>query len=136
VEQTQDLPPSSPLKPPLQLQPPGHLLAILCFPQQLTPDVVLSSLLPINHELPDPPEFFHQVKAAITHLINLHLWASYTSLSLGFHSSCKSHSLGGKEGALALEETLNRVLLKLHALGSAHRHSHLFDFLEKHFLDK
>ncbi|TEA40682.1 hypothetical protein DBR06_SOUSAS9410056, partial [Sousa chinensis] len=39
------------------------------------------------------------------------------------------------EGALALEETLNQVLLKLHTLGFAHRDSHLLDFLEKHFLE-
>lgn len=48
----------------------------------------------------------------------------------------RGHTLGAKEAALALEETLNRVLLNLHALDSVHTDSHLCDFLEKHFLDK
>nr|KAF6307893.1 ferritin light chain [Myotis myotis] len=35
------------------------------------------------------------------------------------------------EAAMTLERNLNQVLLELHALGS-----HLFDFLENHFLDE
>ncbi|XP_054581179.1 ferritin light chain-like [Eptesicus fuscus] len=40
------------------------------------------------------------------------------------------------ETALALEKNLNQSLLKLHALGSAHKDPHLCYFLEKHFLDE
>uniref|UniRef100_G1PZR2 Ferritin n=1 Tax=Myotis lucifugus TaxID=59463 RepID=G1PZR2_MYOLU len=40
------------------------------------------------------------------------------------------------EAALDLEKNLNQALLKLHALGSAHKDPHLSNFLEKHFLDE
>lgn len=43
----------------------------------------------------------------------------------------------GRHGAsLTLEKNLNQSLLKLHALGSAHKDPHLCYFLEKHFLDE
>ena len=38
-----------------------------------------------NHELPNWSELFCEVDAAINCLVNLHLWASYTYLSLGFY---------------------------------------------------
>ena len=40
------------------------------------------------------------------------------------------------EAALASEKDLNRALLDLHTLGSAHTDPHLCDFLQKHFLDE
>ncbi|KAL6034527.1 hypothetical protein STEG23_034667 [Scotinomys teguina] len=40
------------------------------------------------------------------------------------------------EAALALEKTLNQVLLDLHSLASSRTNVHLCDFLENHFLDE
>ncbi|KAL1790810.1 ferritin light chain [Sigmodon hispidus] len=93
-----------------------------------------------------------EVEAAVNCLVNLHLWASYTYLSLAlegvghfFDAGCGSgHTLflnvqkpsqddWGKileamEAALALEKNLNQALLDLHSLGSAHTDPHLCDF--------
>ncbi|KAF5918269.1 hypothetical protein HPG69_002911 [Diceros bicornis minor] len=40
------------------------------------------------------------------------------------------------EAAMALEKNLNKALLDLQALGSAHSDPHLCDFLENHFLEE
>ncbi|XP_052026539.1 ferritin light chain-like [Apodemus sylvaticus] len=45
-------------------------------------------------------------------------------------------SLDAMETSLALEKSLNQVLLELHALGSANADFQLCHFLEKHFLEK
>lgn len=45
-------------------------------------------------------------------------------------------SLDAMETSLALEKSLNQVLLDLHALGSANADFQLCHFLEKHFLEK
>uniref|UniRef100_A0A8I6A2Z0 Ferritin n=1 Tax=Rattus norvegicus TaxID=10116 RepID=A0A8I6A2Z0_RAT len=103
-----------------------------------------------------------EVEAAVNRLVNLHLRASYTYLSLGFFFdrddvALEGNERGGRalfqdvqkpsqdewgktleamEAALALEKNLNQALLDLHALGSARTDPHLCDFLESHFLDK
>ncbi|XP_053409936.1 ferritin light chain-like [Nycticebus coucang] len=125
------------------------------------------------------------VEAAVNRLVNLHLRASYTNLSLGYYfdrddvalkgvghffrelveekrkgserllkmqNQCGGHALfldvqkpsqdeqgttlDAMEAALALEKSLNQVLLDLHALGFARTDPHLCDFLESHFLDE
>ncbi|KAK1336706.1 hypothetical protein QTO34_002741 [Cnephaeus nilssonii] len=55
-----------------------------------------SSLLQNNHELPNLSELFTKVEAAINYLVNLHLWASHTYLSLGFYFSSDDVALEGK----------------------------------------
>lgn len=40
------------------------------------------------------------------------------------------------EADMALEKNVNQALLDLHTLDSAHADSHLFNFLESHFLDE
>uniref|UniRef100_A0A2K5Q6C8 Ferritin n=1 Tax=Cebus imitator TaxID=2715852 RepID=A0A2K5Q6C8_CEBIM len=45
-------------------------------------------------------------------------------------------TLDAMEAATALEKNLNKALLDLHALGSAHTDPHLCDFLESQFLDE
>ena len=92
--QTRDLPSFSSLwsssNPLFSCGPQDHLHATPCLQQQLTPGFVAGSLSPVNHELPDPPELF-QKGQSYNHLPGqLHLWASCTSLFLGFHSNCKS----------------------------------------------
>ncbi|XP_058403393.1 ferritin light chain-like [Diceros bicornis minor] len=46
------------------------------------------------------------------------------------------NTLQAMEAAMALEKNLNKALLDLHALGSAHSDPHLCDFLENHFLEE
>ncbi|KAK1334812.1 hypothetical protein QTO34_004380 [Cnephaeus nilssonii] len=53
----------------------------------------LNSLLPNNHELPNSPELSH--RGGVNHLANLHLQASHTYLSLGFHFKCNHVALEG-----------------------------------------
>uniref|UniRef100_A0A1B0GR60 Ferritin n=1 Tax=Mus musculus TaxID=10090 RepID=A0A1B0GR60_MOUSE len=103
-----------------------------------------------------------EVEAAVNRLVNLHLRASYTYLSLGFFFdrddvALEGNDRGGRalfqdvqkpsqdewgktqeamEAALAMEKNLNQALLDLHALGSARADPHLCDFLESHYLDK
>uniref|UniRef100_A0A8C2VGW1 Ferritin/DPS domain-containing protein n=1 Tax=Chinchilla lanigera TaxID=34839 RepID=A0A8C2VGW1_CHILA len=89
-----------------------------------------------------------EVEAAVNRLVNLHLRASYTYLSLGHYFARDDVALmqnqrGGRalfqdvqkpsedewgktldamEAALAVEKNLNQALLDLHALGSAKNH--------------
>ncbi|OBS80127.1 hypothetical protein A6R68_21671, partial [Neotoma lepida] len=105
-----------------------------------------------------------EVEAAVNHLVNFHLRASCTYLSLGYYfdqddwlwrrllKMSRGHTLfqdvqkpcqdeWGKsqeamEAALALEKNLNQALLDLHSLASARTDPHLCDFLENHFLDE
>uniref|UniRef100_A0A8C0LR39 Ferritin n=1 Tax=Canis lupus dingo TaxID=286419 RepID=A0A8C0LR39_CANLU len=101
-----------------------------------------------------------EVEAAVNRLVNMHLRASYTYLSLGFYFDRDDVALEGRggralfqdvqkpsqdewgktldamEAALLLEKSLNQALLDLHALGSARADPHLCDFLENHFLDE
>ncbi|CAO2592855.1 Ferritin light chain 1 [Lemmus lemmus] len=103
-----------------------------------------------------------EVEAAVNRLVNLHLRASYTYLSLGYYFdgddvALEGNDRGGRalfqdvqkpsqdewgktqeamEAALALEKNLNQALLDLHSLGSACTDPHLCDFLENHFLDE
>ncbi|KAK7825579.1 hypothetical protein U0070_016219 [Myodes glareolus] len=93
-----------------------------------------------------------EVEAAVNHLVNLHLRASYTYLSLGYYFDRDDMVLEGDvqkpsqdewgktqeamEAVLALEKNLNQALLDLHSLGSARTDPHLCDFLENHFLDE
>ncbi|CAO2606744.1 Ferritin light chain 1 [Lemmus lemmus] len=103
-----------------------------------------------------------EVEAAVNRLVNLHLQASYTYLSLGYcfdrdDVALQGNDRGGHalfqdvqkpsqdewgktqeamEAALALEKNLNQALLDLHSLGSARTDPHLCDFLENHFLDE
>ena len=53
------------------------------------------ALLPINHELPDASELLHQGEAAINRLVNKHLQASSTYLSLGFYLNHNNMALEG-----------------------------------------
>ncbi|KAM9048251.1 LOW QUALITY PROTEIN: ferritin light chain-like [Megaptera novaeangliae] len=97
-----------------------------------------------------------EVEAAVNRLVNMHLRASYTYLSLGFslhredltlegvgHFFCElaeEKLEGGKtqdavEAAVFTEKNLNQALVDLHVLGSAHADPHLCDFLD-HFLDE
>lgn len=71
-------------------------LPIPCFPDQLTPFLVVSSLSPVSHKPLDPPDYSTNVNTAITHLVYGHLWASYTYLSLGFYCNCKSVAREGR----------------------------------------
>uniref|UniRef100_A0A8C8VVB5 Ferritin n=1 Tax=Peromyscus maniculatus bairdii TaxID=230844 RepID=A0A8C8VVB5_PERMB len=103
-----------------------------------------------------------EVEAAVNRLVNLHLRASYTYLSLGYYFDRDDLALEGNERggralfqdvqkpsqdewgksleamevALVLEKSLNQALLDLHALASARTDPHLCDFLENHFLDE
>ncbi|XP_042549194.1 ferritin light chain-like [Dipodomys spectabilis] len=105
-----------------------------------------------------------EVEVAVNRLVNLHLRASYTCLSLGYYFDCEDMGLDcegaqrllkmqnqdvqkpsqdewGKtveamEAALALEKSLNQAIVDLHALGSVRTDPHLCDFLENHFLDE
>ena len=61
----------------------GIFSAIICLQNQPTPPSELSSLLLINHELHQ--NYSADVEAAINRLVNMHLQASYTFLSLGFY---------------------------------------------------
>ncbi|CAD7678199.1 unnamed protein product [Nyctereutes procyonoides] len=86
-----------------------------------------------------------EVEAAVSHLVNMHLQASSTCLSLGFYFDCKDVALEGMEecktldvmgASLVLEKNLSQALWDLHALGSAYIDPHFCDFLENHFLDE
>uniref|UniRef100_A0A8C0XB72 Ferritin n=1 Tax=Castor canadensis TaxID=51338 RepID=A0A8C0XB72_CASCN len=103
-----------------------------------------------------------EVEAGVNRLVNLHLRASYTYLSLGYYFDRDDVALAGNqrggraifqdvqkpsqdewgktldamEAALTLEKSLNQAILDLHALGSARTDPHLCDFLENHFLDE
>ncbi|VCX39427.1 unnamed protein product, partial [Gulo gulo] len=101
-----------------------------------------------------------EAEAAINHPVNVHLWASYTSLSLGFYFHRDDVALEGvglffhklteekrksaqrllkmqaQRGGSVLEKSLNQALLDLLALGPARTDPHLCDFLENHFLDE
>ena len=61
--------------------------AVLNHQHTSTPFLELKSLLLINHEPPDSLELLHQEGRGHCHnrLVNMHLQASYTSLSLGFY---------------------------------------------------
>ncbi|KAL1775861.1 ferritin light chain 1 [Sigmodon hispidus] len=108
-----------------------------------------------------PQNYSSEVEAAMNRLVNLHLRASYTYLSLGFYFDQDDvawkervwgrtlfqdvqkpsqnewgKTLEAMEAALALEKNLHQALLDLHSLGSAHTDPHLCDFLENHFLDE
>ena len=100
VGQTQDLSPFSSLwsssNPLFSCSPQDHLHATPCFQQQLIPGFVVGFLSAVNHELPDPPELFRKGQscnhppgqpASVGFL--------YISLSLGFHSNCKSVAARG-----------------------------------------
>uniref|UniRef100_A0A8C9PAX1 Ferritin/DPS domain-containing protein n=1 Tax=Spermophilus dauricus TaxID=99837 RepID=A0A8C9PAX1_SPEDA len=95
-----------------------------------------------------------EVEAVVNHLVNLHLHASYTYLSLGYYFDRDDVALEGRggralfqdvqkpsqdewgntldamEAALALEKNLNQAILDLHALGSSRTDPH------NHFLDE
>ncbi|KAB0337893.1 hypothetical protein FD755_025424 [Muntiacus reevesi] len=105
-----------------------------------------------------------KVEAAINCLLNMHLQASYTYLSLGFYFDRDNSGLlkmqnqsggltlfldvqkssqdewgktqGAMEASLLIETRLNQALLDLHGLGSALADPHICDFLENHFLDE
>ena len=60
--------------------------AVLNHRDKSTPFFELKSLLLINHESPDSLELLHQGRGHCHNcLVNMHLQASYTSLSLGFY---------------------------------------------------
>lgn len=58
--------------------------ASLCLQNQSSPYFELSSLQ-INHELPDHQNDSTELEATISCLVNMHLVASYTYLSLGLY---------------------------------------------------
>ncbi|KAL1791462.1 ferritin light chain 1, partial [Sigmodon hispidus] len=130
-----------------QLQPPGPLVASCLCGSAMTSQVLQN--------------YSSEVEAAVNRLVNLHLRASYTYLSLGFYFDRDDvafeerargralfqdvqkpsqdewgKTLEAMEAALALEKNLNQALLDLHSLGSARTDPHLCDFLENHFLDE
>ncbi|KAM7338860.1 hypothetical protein ACRRTK_002344 [Alexandromys fortis] len=102
------------------------------------------------------------MEVALNYLVNLHLRASYTYLSLGYDFDLDDMALEGvghffrelaeekregaehllklqneaMEAALTLEKNLNQALLGVHFLGSAHTDPYLCEFLEYHFLDE
>lgn len=97
-EQTQGRPS---LQPPTALQP-FHQSRPLESATQLSASTRTSqhrflslALLPINHELPDASELFHQGEAAINRLVNMRLRVSYTYLSLGFYLNHDNMALEG-----------------------------------------
>ncbi|XP_058383963.1 core-binding factor subunit beta isoform X2 [Diceros bicornis minor] len=145
----------------------------------------LRSLLPSTMSSQMGQNYSTEVVAAVNHLVNMYLRASYTYLSLGFYFDRDDVALEGvchfflelaeekregakrllkmqnqrgsralfqdlqkpshdewgntveaMEAAMALEKNLNKALLDLHALGSAHSDPHLCDFLENHFLEE
>ncbi|KAK1347025.1 hypothetical protein QTO34_000887 [Cnephaeus nilssonii] len=74
------------------IQSPATLLHLIQLPPSEPPPEpantpgfsYLNSLLPNSHELPHWSDLFHEVEAAVNRLAKLHLWASYTYLSLRF----------------------------------------------------
>ncbi|KAB1259619.1 Ferritin light chain [Camelus dromedarius] len=73
-----------------------------------------------------------KVEAAINHLVNVRLWASYINLSLGFsfhHHDVALEGVGPKPFWICLTWVLP-------ALGSARANPQHCDFLESHFLDE
>ncbi|KAH0516282.1 Ferritin light chain [Microtus ochrogaster] len=75
-----------------------------------------------------------KVEAAVNHLVNLHLWASYTYLSLGYYFDRDDVALVGvghffselaeeKRRAPSVSSSCRLIIL-------------ICDFLENHFLDK
>ncbi|TKC42666.1 hypothetical protein EI555_016597 [Monodon monoceros] len=80
------LPPASNLYFPVAAFGISHS-AIIGLWDEPTPFSELSSLLPINHELPDSSELFYRcaVEAISNGPVNMHLWDSRTYLSLGFY---------------------------------------------------
>uniref|UniRef100_A0A9L0IK36 Ferritin n=1 Tax=Equus asinus TaxID=9793 RepID=A0A9L0IK36_EQUAS len=96
-----------------------------------------------------------KVEAAVNRLVNLHLQASDTYLSLGFYCEGSnwssfaliqdrqkrspdewSGSVVAMEAAIVLEKNLNQAVLDLHALGSVNTDPRLCDFLKSHFLEE
>ncbi|KAM9237243.1 LOW QUALITY PROTEIN: ferritin light chain-like [Dugong dugon] len=76
-----------------------------------------------------------EVEVTVNCLVNLHLWASYTYLSLTSQDEW-GRTLDTTETTMALEENLNQTLLNLHAVGLTCTDAHLCDLLESHFLDE
>ncbi|XP_006846706.1 PREDICTED: ferritin light chain-like [Chrysochloris asiatica] len=65
------------------------------------------------------------------------LWASILITDLQKPSQDEwGRTLDAMEATLALEKNLNQSLLYLLAVGATHTDTHLYDFLENHFLDK
>ncbi|KAK7808222.1 hypothetical protein U0070_016947, partial [Myodes glareolus] len=85
-----------------------HLLAVFSSQDQPAPSLC-SSRLRLSHDLPGSSELF-QVEAAVNHLVNLHLRASYTYLSLGYYFDRDDNGSG--------------------------LYPHLCDLLKNHFLDE
>ncbi|KAJ8783395.1 hypothetical protein J1605_009100 [Eschrichtius robustus] len=86
-----------------------------------------------------------EVEAVVNHLVNRHLRAPYTYLSLGFHfdhdhdvQKPSQDEWGETQGAVEVtvltEKDPNSALSELHAVGSACRPC-LCDFRERRFLE-
>ncbi|KAM7319417.1 hypothetical protein ACRRTK_021100 [Alexandromys fortis] len=90
-----------------------------------------------------------EVEAAVNCLVNLHLRASYTYLSLGYYFDPDDVALEGvghffrelaeekRKGAECLLK-LQKIAEAVHSFRRSHlkMNPHLCDFLENHFLDK
>ncbi|CAH2319132.1 ferritin light chain, oocyte isoform-like [Pelobates cultripes] len=75
-------------------------------------------------------------EAAINHIVNLELKASYVYLSLKPDADEWQNGTHAMESALNLEKRVNHALLELHTTARTHTDPHMCDFLESKYLHK